>query len=356
VNLIDRYIAGSVMRHCAYALTGLVAVFAVFSLTSELRAAGRPGWGVGQALWFVALTLPSEAYNLFPAAALLGAVLAFGRMAGDNELVALQAGGVSRLRLLMAAFMAAGMLAVAGAGFGETIAAPLNQRAHAQRALAFSSGRALSTSSGLWLRDGARYANVGALRPDGSLGDVYLFDFDEQRRLERFVHARTAIPEEGTWRLQDVRESTFADDVSNNRDVAMVPWATAIDARQIRSLWLEPRDLSVAELRRAIRVLRAQGQNPLGHEVALWRRVSGPLYIGVMVLLAVPMVMVSGRTVRLGERATLGALVGIGFQMFEEMFTNIGLVAGFPPLVTALVPVLIAMAAVSALFRWQSSH
>ena len=54
--------------------------------------------------------------------------------------------------------------------------------------------------------------------------------------------------------------------------------------------------------------------------------------MGVMVLLAVPMVMVSGRTVRVGERATLGALVGLGFQMFQEMFTNLGLVAGLPPL------------------------
>lgn len=352
MSLIDRYVASTVIRHFAYALAGLLAVFTVVTLSGELRSAGRPGWGVGQALWFVALTLPSEAYSLFPAAALLGAVLAFGRMASDNEIVALQAGGVSRFRLIAAALMAAVVLAVVGAALGETIAAPLNQRAHARRALTFSSGGALSVTSGLWLRDGARFVNVGARRPDGSLGELYLFDFDD-RRLKRFVHARTATPAEGAWRLHDVRESTFADDVSANRDVATLMWTTAIDARQVRSLWLEPRDLSVAELRRAIRVLREQGQNPLGHEVALWRRVSAPLYIGVMVLLGIPMVMASGRTVRLGERATLGALVGIGFQMFEEMFTNLGLVAGFHPLLTALVPVLIAMAAVTALLRWQ---
>jgi lipopolysaccharide export system permease protein len=72
-----------------------------------------------------------------------------------------------------------------------------------------------------------------------------------------------------------------------------------------------------------------------------------------MVLLAVPMVLVGGRAIRFGERATLGALVGLGFQMFQEMFTNLGLVAGFPPLLTALVPALAALVSVTALFRWQ---
>ena len=75
--------------------------------------------------------------------------------------------------------------------------------------------------------------------------------------------------------------------------------------------------------------------------------------MGVMVLLAVPMVLVGGRSVRLGERATFGALVGIGFQMFQEMFTNLGLVSGFPPVLIVLGPALVGLVSVSALFRWQ---
>jgi lipopolysaccharide export system permease protein len=171
--------------------------------------------------------------------------------------------------------------------------------------------------------------------------------------LTRFVHATSAVQVDGAWQLENLRESTFARDVSENRQIASEPWSTAIDPRQIRSLWLEPHDLSFGELRRAIRLLRAQGQNPLAHEVAFWRRVTAPVYMGVMVLLAVPLVLVSGRTVRIGERVTLGALVGLGFQMLQSTFTNLGIVAGFPPLVTALVPALMAMLAVTALFRWQ---
>ena len=111
VRLVDRYVGLTIVRHFAYALAGLLAVFAVINLTEELRSAGNPGWGVGRAIWFVVLTLPSEAYTLFPAAALLGAVLGLGRMASDNEIVALQAAGVSPLRLALAALLAAVVLA-----------------------------------------------------------------------------------------------------------------------------------------------------------------------------------------------------------------------------------------------------
>jgi lipopolysaccharide export LptBFGC system permease protein LptF len=47
----------------------------------------------------------------------------------------------------------------------------------------------------------------------------------------------------------------------------------------------------------------------------------------------------------------IGALVGIGFQMAQEMFTNFGLVAGLPPLAIAFVPALAAFAAVLVMFR-----
>ena len=70
-----------------------------------------------------------------------------------------------------------------------------------------------------------------------------------------------------------------------------------------------------------------------------------------MVLLAVPIVVVVGRSVRIGERIVVGALVGLGFQLFQQTFTSVGLVSGFPPAVTALTPATSALAAMMLLLR-----
>jgi len=348
VTLLDRYVAATILAHFWQALAALTAVFAVVTLTEELRSVGSPGWGVMQVLWYVLLTVPNEAYALFSPAALLGTVLGLGRMASDSEIVALQASGISVWRIARAALVAGVLLAVAGAALGEGLAAPLSQRAHANRATALSGGRALSTSSGLWLRDGSRFVNVRALRPDGSFSDVYVFDLPGGRELERFAYAPTAVQTDGGWQLRDVHEQSFHGAASTR---ASTPWDFAIDPKQVRTLWLEPHDLSLVELGRTIRSLRAQDQNPLTYQVAFWRRLCAPVYMIVMVLLAVPMVMMSGRSIRVGERATLAALIGIGFQMFQEMFTNLGLVAAFPPVVIAVVPGVVASALAMLLYR-----
>src|SRR5262245_38784731 len=99
--ILDRYIGGVLVRQFVYALAALVAVFTVVNLTEELRLTDTPGYGVGQVIAFILKTLPAEAHRLVPAAALLGAVLGLGQLQRQNEIVALQAAGVSMARLVL---------------------------------------------------------------------------------------------------------------------------------------------------------------------------------------------------------------------------------------------------------------
>jgi lipopolysaccharide export system permease protein len=354
VSILDRYVAGEVVRHCMYALAALLAIFFIIDLTEELRLADTPGYGAGQVLRFVLWKVPSEAYALLPAAALLGTVLGLGGLVGNHEVVALQAAGVSRRRLVGAVLFAAVLLGGLGAGLGEFVAAPLSQQARRQRALAMSGGRTLSAASGLWLREGSQFINVGLIYPNGALGDVSVFDFDDRRDLRRYIHAAAASRTGEQWWLEDVRERALTDAGATTRQAAAEPWATTIDVRRVRTLWLQPEDLGVGDLYRTIRSLRDHRQNPVSYEIAFWRRISAPVYMAVMVLLAVPIIVVSGRTVRVGERIAIGALVGLGFQFFQQMFTNVGVASGLPALVTALTPLTVAAVVAGGLYRRRS--
>jgi lipopolysaccharide export system permease protein len=352
MKILDRYIATVVLRHFVIALAALLAIFSIITLTEELRLAGTPGYGVGPALRFVALTLPAEAYTLFPASALLGTVIGLGELLRHNELVALQAAGVSRARLTVSVMAVAALLAVAAVGLGEVIGAPLSQQARTRRALALSGGQTLNTASGLWIRDGSRFVNIGELGPDGSLAEVYVFDLDRQHALRRFTYARTVARRGDQWTLEDMHESVLhPDDTATLRRAAAQPWDVPIAIEPLRTLCLEPEDLSITELRRTIGWLRERQQSSLRYELALWRRLGAPLYTGLMVLLALPLVLVAGLGRRAGELIVLGAVIGIGFQMFQQTFSNFGIVAGLPPLVTAAVPGGVALVAITVLFR-----
>ena len=355
MKILDRYIITVLVHQFGYALAVLLAIFSVINLTEELRFADSPTYGVRQALAYVALRLPAEAYALFPASAVLGTVLGLGQLQRDHELVALQAAGVSRGRFSLAVLLVAAALALAGVGLGEMIAAPLSQRAQSARALALAGHRTLSTPVGLWLRDGSRFVNVGHVQPDGSLGDLYVFEVEDSDTLRRVTRARSASRHGAQWTLEGVRDSVFGDGSVTTRHADTDTWDAPVDAGRLRMLALQPEDFSIAELHRAITWQRQQRQNPLQYEMLLWRRLGVPLYTALMVMLALPVVLAAGPRAQVGAYIVRGALIGVGFQMFEETFTSFGLVAALPPLVTVLTPAVVALAAVAVLYRWGTS-
>lgn len=351
MKLFDRHIARVLGLNFLFALAALVAIFSVLTFTEELRSADNRTFGVGRVVWFVLMTLPAQAYSLFPASALLGTVMGLGQLTQHQELIALQAAGISRVRLALSVFGLALVIAVVGIAFGEVIAAPLSQRAHSRRALAESGGRTLSTTPGLWVRDGSRFVNIGQVRPDGSLGDVFVFDFDANHEMRRFIRAASATNEGEQWILNDMRESVFADDGATTHRAVSEPWIAPVDIIRLKALWLQPEDVSVAELHRTIAWMTRHRQNPLRYELAFWRRMSAPLYTVLMVMLAFPVVLMAGPRARIGEYIVRGAVLGIGFQMMQQTFSNLGLVSGLPPLVTALAPAAVALTAIVILFR-----
>jgi lipopolysaccharide export system permease protein len=354
MKILDRYIGAAVVLNAVYALLTLVAVFSVISLMEELRDIGTGEYGAAAALRYVALMLPTQAFEMFPAAALLGSVTGLSQLANHHELVGMQAAGVSPARITAAVLLAAALLVASAAAVGELVAAPLAQRAQSNRALAMSSGEAMTGSGGMWARSGTRFVNVRDALANGSLRDVYVYDFDGERRLRTFTYAKTAFFDADRWVLEDVVESVLGDDgeVATERSVSRV-WDTFLTPRQLRVLSYLPENLSLLDLHRSIESLRSRQQSPLRHQLAFWRRLSMPLLTGVMVYLAVPFILGAGPRVTTGQRIVVAVLVGVGFRMFSEVFASMGLVYGLNPALTAFLPGILVLAAA---FAWNWRH
>jgi lipopolysaccharide export system permease protein len=351
MKTLDRYLALTLFTSFLYALGGLLAIFSVINLMQELEKAGTGGYGVRQALSFVLMTLPTEAYELFPAAALVGGVTGVGILASHREVVAMWSAGLSTRRLVWSVLKAACPLMVAAAAFGEIVAAPLSQRAASRRSVMLSRGEALGTARGIWARDGLRYINVRSLLPDEELKDLYVYEFDNAGHMHTFTHARTATHTHGQWVLDDVVESAITDGGVVTRRSPREVWHKLLSVRDLRVVPLPIEYLSIADLYRSTRSLRARGESARRYEIALWSRTAMPWITGVMMLLAVPFVLITPRSVRVGQRIVVAALLGIGFQMFNQTFSQFGLVYGLPAPLAALLPGASALGAAVFLLR-----
>ena len=114
MKIIDRYVLRELAAPFLFGVGAFAAVFIGGSLLFKFtRLVAEQGMPLGKALLVFLYWLPGYVVLTFPMAALLAALLAFGRMSGDGETTAIRAGGVSLLRV-MVPVMAAGHLLVFG--------------------------------------------------------------------------------------------------------------------------------------------------------------------------------------------------------------------------------------------------
>lgn len=317
----------------------LLTVFSLLALIEEVEDLGKGRYRLADILAFVALTAPRRALDLASVTALLGSVVALGALASAGELVAMQAAGVSTLRIGWSA-LRPGLLFMAGVLLvSEFIAPPLDQTAYVRRAQAMSAIPALRSEHGFWSRDARRFLRVRHVTEADVLGGIDVYEFDEEGRLRVFLHARLADIGDGRrWLLTDVLEKEFGPEGVATRRVPTLAWESFLGREQVDLLALPASSLSLSDLYRYVGVLRAGGQDPARYEVALWQKVSMPLATGSMVLLAILFVFGPLRVASAGQRMMAGTLVGVAFHLSSQIVARLGLLLHLNPGVTALAP------------------
>lgn len=352
LRTLDRYIGLTLARSYVLALFALLAVFSIFAFVDELEDLGKGRYRLQDAALFLLLTTPRRLIDLAPVTALLASLTGLGALAGGRELVAMQAAGVSPLRLGWSA-LRPGLLFLAGVvALGQFVAPPLDRVAHVSRAQALSATVAIQSEHGFWSRAGHRFLRVRDIRRNGVLGGVEIYEFDEQGRLRRFTHAQRADIGVGrAWRLTDVVQKDFEPGGIVRRQLPVLDWDAFLSAEQVDLLALPPSVFSFSDLYRYVRYLRASGQDSASHELALWQKASMPLAVGAMTLLSVPFVLGVMRVASTGQRMMIGSLVGVAFHLASQISARLGLLLNLSPAVTALAPVLVVLAVTVWRFR-----
>jgi Lipopolysaccharide export system permease LptF/LptG len=98
MKILDRYLAVSILTSTLLVLGVLLALFSFLQFVEALGDVGKQNYQLADAIRYVLLSVPRQAFEVFPMAALLGTTLGLSALAADAELVAIRAAGVSVLR------------------------------------------------------------------------------------------------------------------------------------------------------------------------------------------------------------------------------------------------------------------
>lgn len=341
MRILDRYIGLAVLGGTLLVLGVLLALFFFVAFIGEQEYIGREAYGLPQALLYVVMMMPRMAYQLLPLAALLGSLAGLGLLAGNNELLVMRAAGISLQRIVFAVMKAAALLMLFAIILSEFVVSQSEQEARAMRATALSAQVAYRTSDGFWTRNENSYINVRTVLSDGRLAGIHIYEFDQHQRLIQITLARQALYENNQWHLRDIDRTEFRDGRVFNEHLEQTDWPTLLDPQLLEVVAVKPRSLSATGLYRYINYLRGNGLDATRYEVEFWAKVVMPLATAVMVFLAVPFVFGSLRSVGVGQRTMVGALIGIAFYLLNQVFSHVGMAYQLPPLLGAALPTLL---------------
>lgn len=338
MSLLERYIGASVLKATLLALVVLLSLLVFLGVVDELDEVGRGDYRTWDALLVAFLSTPRYAFEVFPVAALLGSLLGLGALANQGELVAMRAAGMS-LRQIVAAVLKAGLaMMLVVFVIGEVVAPAAEQFGQHFKAERQHRQVTLLTRYGLWARDGQAFINIRRILPGSRLEDIYIYEFSDKRELQLTTHAGFARHDGENWVLQQIQQSRISPDGVVSRAVERATWASLIDPGLLSIVVVKPTMLPLWGLQQYISFMRENGQSATAYEVAFWSKIATPFATLVMLLIAVPFVLGSLRSVGIGQRIFVGAMLGSVFYLLTRGFSYIAVVYDVSPFLAASLP------------------
>lgn len=361
MKILTRHVAKEVLIATLFVLVALVALIAFFDLVSQARNIGNR-YSISMALFLTMLKLPSRLYEVMPIAALLGAVYTMSRLASNSEFTIMRVAGLSPFRLAGMMTVPALILIAMTYCLGEWLTPAADMMRNDMDNILFN--RKLSArgySSGAWVKDNVkeqqnagqatvRFVNVHNLiaGEHSRTGAWRVFEFDKDGSLIRVLHAPEANYISGRgWHLKDAKvetlpkithdETPMVEKSSARKDVdLMLP--SEMRPEILGVLTIKPERMGISDLWQYIAHLKETRQTSDRYQVALWSKVFYPLAIFVMLAVAMPFAYLNTRSGGVSIKIFAGLMIGISFYALNNIFSFLGVLNTWHPMVVAVVP------------------
>ncbi len=338
-KILDLYIGRTIVNSSAMTLSVLVGLSALIKFIEQLKPVGKGSYTILDALTFVVLSMPRDIELFFPMAVLLGSLMGLGMLASSSELTVMQASGYSKLDVGLSVLKTAFPLMIIVMLLGEYGAPQAQKMARELRAFAISGGKITSDRNGVWAKDGRDFIFITRVNGEELTG-VNIWQFDDDKQLESTIFATKATyADDGFWLLKEATVTTMSNEVEiTKQQLPSYSWQTTLAPDKLAVVMVTPEELALSGLYGYVTYLKNSEQDASRYELALWRKVTQPLSIAVMMLMALSFIFGPLRSVTMGVRVLSGVVSGFAFYISSEFFGPLSLVYSVPPIVGALAP------------------
>ena len=350
-TILDRYMLGELLGPFLFGLSAFTLIFAAAQIIAIGRAvseAHAPLWAAIEAfLW----QLPSMVVLTIPMALLLGTLLAIQRLSSESEITAMNAGGITFIRIIVPLLVAGFVMSIVNLILQEAIVP------YAQTQFTIIENTVINHTSAF-----ASDTTVNAPLPGGGhqitffnaydpathgLMQVTLVQYDKAGNPTQIIFADRADFAAEKWTLDNARIYRFSGPGGQSIVGSQTP-ALQVELGQSpaeiakRAAGNNPLNMSRTELAEIIRTGQLTPSELRKYWMAYQEKLAQPFACFVFTLIAVPFGI---RSVRGGGSASLGfglaVLIAFIYYVVQTVFTGIGEAAPFIAALAAWMPNLI---------------
>ncbi|MGC9372444.1 MAG: LPS export ABC transporter permease LptG [Thermovirgaceae bacterium] len=342
---LDRYIITQTANAFVFGVLAftvlLVAGDLLFEIADLMIERGVSLWAVSRLFLY---KLPGVVVMTLPMASLLAALLTFGRLSSQSEIIAMKAAGIAFQRILRPVIAASVLVSIFAIIMNESIV-PLSNKA-ADNIFRFEVAREQPSllKEQIFLRDeqGGQLRRViyiaKLLQNRGEMQDILIQDFEEGV-LSRITNAEKAYWKDGRWFLE--RGKTF--EVARNGKVNLLfsfdtqEMPRLLEPGKIARASRDPDEMSALELREYIGIMEKQGANTDPLLVMFHLKLSLPWACVILALLGSSLGVRPHRTGS-GVGLAVSVMVVFVYYVLMSFFKSFGEAGYLPPLVAAWMP------------------
>ena len=329
-------------------LAVLIALVLILMTLDLLGESGKilavPGNGDSELWRYVGLRIPLLVSRFLPFSVLLGTLIAFVGLNQHSEVVAMKAAGISAHQILAPLFLASLFIAAGLFAFNETLVV---KSSRIVTAWSDNDYKPIPPESGVlsevWLLDGEDMIRAGRVSGRGAsfrADNVRIYD-RTGGILSRVIRAATAVPKPGSpdWQLSGV--TVYDAPMNLILKHPQMDGMTGITPQQLTLAKVDPTQLDYWTLKQRIGELERAGRPIDEAKSGLAHKISQPLSILLMPLLAAIAAFGLARSGQVLLRACIGMALGFAYFVADNFSLAMGNSGAYPPLIAAWAPFLL---------------
>jgi len=324
MKIFEIYLLRQLVKNSTIVIIILTSIFCIFNLLSEIDEIGLKSYTFGAAIIFTISKIPEVLSQVFISGILIGSIISIGIMGENRELLVLGSGHISNkniaVKFVKYGFVISFFLLI----FIEIFSPSMITLGEKFKAGKLEKSYEVDTGNNFWLKKGTKYINIGENFLPRDLKSVLVVDTD--KKILSLSKSNSAELN-GSILVQNNAE-IYEEIIENNLSkIIEKPRVNMLTELDIESDFLKPeqKNSNIINLFKKIYSDNKFGLNTKLSETELYSRILKPIYLVIILLLALPYVFKFSRTQSISKKIFFGVLIGLVFNLFLKFFNVISM-------------------------------